>query len=337
MGIKDFYEFTNSINRTSRILEKIGAMSSAIELAQKTMAPFFSEKAYTPTIIKLAQEQQRIASILAPQLEIFAKQQKIFNTITPQMALISEALKPYLELRERFKVYDFNAISNKWAQITEVIAKQRVNSMLLADYWIIMDDKLFNELKDKCLNDRFDTNKYIVRYYSNHKFENIKNVLAQIKNSNCLESRQVEIFEDCYTAMKKLSNKIACNTLIPTLTAQADGLLTAICNIIPNEVKKVIMEEKGIKKNSSTATIILAYLETLTVHGTTEKFKVVIKGKAFNKPKKNDKYKKSRHKILHGKCDYGSKENLVRCWLEIAFLIKVYCLILAKQQEKEIA
>ena len=349
MSIKDFYEIANKINFSKQTFEHIGTMTSAIEYAQKAMFPYWNDyykhiipqinmikEITTPYIMQLTQNQARITKILAPQLELFAKQQQIFNNIAPQIALASEAMKPYLELRERLKEYDFGAISKKWAQIAEVITKQRVNSILLDDYWIIIDDNLFSELKEQYLNDKFDANKHIVSYYSKHKFANIELVLEQIKECDCLKSEQIKIFEDCYTVMKKLSCRVACNTLIPTLTAQSDGLLNAICNIIPEEDKKAIMKEKEIKE-SSTASIILCYLESLTIHGTTEKFKIVIKEKAFGKQKKNATYQKSRHKILHGKCDYGSKENLVRCWLEIAFLIKVYCLILIKQQEKEVA
>ena len=346
MSNKDFYEFAKKLDRSSRIFESVGSISSNMEHIFKILTPYLNnyEKllptinifqiSITPTIIKLAAEQQRIAKIFTPQMEIWAKQEKIFNSMLPQMALLSEALKPYLEWNEKFKGYDFESISRKWTQLSEVLAKQKVNSILLADYWIIMDNNLFDELKEHCLNGKFDVNKYIIQYYSKNKFANIELVLNQIKNSNCLKNTQIEIFNDCYSVMKKMSYKIACNTLIPTLTAQTDGLLSIICDIIPKKIQKAIMQEKSVQKNS-TAIIILAYLETLTVHGATEKFKTVIKEKAFSRPKKNDTYQKSRHTILHGKCGYGSKENLIRCWLEIAFLIKVYCLILAKQQEEK--
>ncbi len=197
-----------------------------------------------------------------------------------------------------------------------------------------MDKDLFDELKENCINNNFNPNKHIIRYYSNHKFLNVKRILNQIKQVNCLNKERIDILEDCYTAMKQLSFKVACNTIIPTLSAQADGILNEISKLIPKEILDQILKESQKTKNS-TATIILAYLETLMVHdGTIEKFKIVIKENAFGKPKKSAKYHKSRNSVLHGSCSYGSKENLVRAWLEIAFLIKVYYLILLEQQKQ---
>lgn len=349
MGIKDVYELANRINTMKSVFENTRTLHSVAEYAQKLTLPYISEycsrvssktnmlkKMYTPSIIKMAQNQLRISQMILPQLENLNKRQKMLEGITPQLALVSEAMKPYLELKNKFAKYNIVSINEKLAQLSEIYIKQSLNSILLKDYWIIMDENLFNELKEHCSDDKFDANKLIVRYYSKNKFSNIKIVLDQIKSADCLEDKQIEILEDCYAAMKKLSYKIACNTVIPTLTAQADGLLFVICEIIPAEIKETIMKENNIQKYSFAA-IISAYLETLAVYDTAEKFKQVIKKKAFGKSQKNDSYQKSRHKILHGSCDYGTKENLVRCWLEIAFLIKVYCLIAALQNKKEAA
>lgn len=350
MNIDEINKIANSLSQSKPALKSLNTMSIALERARNSVFPYWAnycknmmpkitmfKELVTPHLLQIAQEQQRISKIVMPQLEIIARQQqKIYDIVTPQITLISEAMRPMLEINEKFKNYNFQAIYDRYKQIANVLAKQRVKSILLENYWLIMDQTLIDELIENSLDNKFDPHKHIIRYYSKHKFANMKLVLNQMKMSNCLKNEQIEIFENCYSAMKKLSCKVACNTLIPTLTAQSDGLLGGICEIIPESDKKVILKEKDKSKNS-TALIIHSYLEKLNLFDIAEQFKTVIKDNAFGKPKKNSTYKKSRHKILHGKCGYGNKENLVRCWLENAFLIKVYCQILAKKQEKEIA
>ncbi len=350
MNIYEINKFANSLNQSNLAFKTLNEISMSLERAKNAVFPYWADyyknmipqmtmfkEIATPYLMRIGQEQQRISKIFMPQLEIIARlQHKMYDIVIPQIALASEAMRPMFELKEKVKNCNFQAIYDKWEQIAKVLAKQQVNSILLENYWLIMDQTLFDELIKNSLDDKFAPNKHIISYYSNHKFANIELVLNQMKRSNCLKNEQIEIFEDCYSVMKKLSCKVACNTLIPTLMAQSDGLLSAICEIIPESDKEAILKEKDKSKNS-TALIIQCYLEQLNLFNTTEQFKTVIKDNAFGKPKKNSTYKKSRHKILHGKCSYGSKENLVRCWLENAFLIKVYCIILAKQQEKEVA
>lgn len=346
MSIKNVYEIANKVEEAKSAFAKMSNAALRMSYLNKSLFPSIGEYSNllpqfniikdiaTPRILQIAQQQQNLINQIAPQIKLFSEQQKMFNLITPQIALVSEAMQPYLAMREFIQKYDFGAINRRWAEISEVLVKTRLNSILLADYWLIMDDNLFEELKNNYFDKKFNPNKHIVRYYSNHKFANIEKVLKQIKQVNCLCDERIDILEDCYTAMKQLSCKVACNTIIPTLSAQADGILNEIIKLIPKEILDQILEESQKTKNS-TATIILAYLETLMVHGgTIEKFKVVIKEKVFGKTKKNAKYQKSRNSVLHGSCSYGSKENLVRAWLEIAFLMKIYYLILLEQQKQ---
>ena len=346
MSIKDIYEIANKVEGAKLAFTRIANTAFQMNYLRKSLFPSIGaysnllpkfniiKNIATPSILQIAQQQQSLINQIAPQIKLFSEQQKMLNSITPQIALVSEAMQPYLVMRELMQKYDFVAINRRWAEISEVLARERVDSILLSDYWLIMDDNLFEELKSNCYNKKFNPNKHIVRYYSNHKFANIEKVLKQIKQVNCLCNKRIDILEDCYTAMKQLSCKVACNTIIPTLSAQADGILNEIIKLIPKEILDQILEESQKTKNS-TATIILAYLETLMVHGgTIEKFKVVIKEKAFGKTKKNAKYQKSRNSVLHGSCSYGSKENLVRAWLEIAFLMKIYYLILLEQHKQ---
>lgn len=332
MGIYDLLKLSESLEHTRKTLMNLpmGYMSAVSE-SLKSYHQIHEQLKFlrTPTIIKTIQKQQELARQLTPFFHLMSQQGSLLSNIAPQIAIISEAMKPYLALK------DFSQIGNKWLQIDEILSKQRANSILLDNYWLIIDNELFESIKEESKNRNFDVNKFIVKYYSNHKFENISKILESIIDYKCVSATRIKILKDCHIAMKKLSCSVACNIVIPVITAQTDGILADICKLIPEEFIDSLKQEEKIKKNSSTATIILCYLETLMAGKTVEQFKLVIKEKAFGKQKKNQKYRKSRHGILHGNCNYGSKENLVRAWLELAFISKIYCLIINIQNDND--
>ena len=324
-----------------KISPELYALSENYKSIQKAFSPCIEsirkiQSLMSPQIQQYALAQQRfIQAFSSPYVELLNKNRKVLNELTLSLSLISKAMQPYINMVEKIQA-NYSYIEDFSKTISKFLEIERVNSMLLNDYWLIFDIDLINEIKKKSKNEKFNVNQFIVNKYSFNKFEKINELLDDIKNMDCIEDERISIIESCYTIMKQCSAKNACNVVIPTLTAQLEGILKEINKLIPDDILKKILNEYKLEK-TSTVQITLHYLEDEISNSfrTIHKFKTVIKNKTFGRVEKEDKkYRKSRHAILHGNCHYGSKENLVRTWLELAFLVKIKLEILSCQERK---
>ena len=322
-----------------KISPELYALSENYKSIQKAISPCIEsiqriQSLISPKIQQYALAQQRfIQAFSSPYIEIIHRNKKVLNELIMPLSLISKAMQPYINMVEKIQS-NYSYIEELSKTISRFIEIERIDSMLLNDYWLIFDRDLINEIKDNLDNEAFNINKFIVRKYSYNKFEKIKELLDDIKQSECIKEERIPIIESCYTVMKQCSAKNACNAIIPTLTAQLEGILKEIIEIIPKDSFNKIIKEYDLKKES-TVLITLHYLEDEIRNSfrTIQKFEIVIKDKAFGRVEKEDKkYRKSRHSILHGSCHYGCKENIVRAWLELAFLVKIKFEIMSCQE-----
>lgn len=208
-----------------------------------------------------------------------------------------------------------------------------VTSKADEQYWIVDDDILIKQLQGQTEN---KYSEIITSYYTQENYINVKKLLYKWKKITCIADRMT-IFEDCYNAMQTISDKrIINNTVIPTLTAQITGLTEDLHKLVPTSEYDTIKKEltRG-GKTPSEGEITLEYLwrqEPLKEISDcyTVIFEAVMKNtrKIENFTKEDlEKYNKYRNKILHGDkqfLNYGTDENLVRSWLELNTLIKVY-------------
>lgn len=312
-------------------------ISTNLEHIQKTLNQYNSivnsvglqtriNNSITPALAKAIETQQKMLNSMAPYLDVIEKAQKLSINIQPQLTLISRALEPTLEMIERVNSsFNYGLFEQNLRKITEVLEAYSLKSMILGDYWIVFEGELISEIKDKMSDTGYDVTHHIIEYYTRNEHEKIKGLLDYIEERNCIPKR-LPILKDCFEIVVNNPCSISCTVVIPTLTAQADGVLKEIVNIaIPQNIKHKICQTYGFS-DTSTAKIADCYLKEYSTGtlDTIENFEKVIKEKAFQRCDEKSSYQKSRQAILHGGCSYSTKENLVRAWLEIIFLAKLY-------------
>ena len=200
-------------------------------------------------------------------------------------------------------------------------------------YWVIDDQVLIKQLQG------YSEDKYseiITNYYTKNKYENIEKLFNNWQGIDCISER-IKIFENCIKTMKVLSDKDLINTvIIPTLLAQTTGITEDLHELVPNETQKQLKNElTNNGKTPSKGEITTEYLwqqerkrEVFDCYNVI--FNAVMKNTKnteFFSQEDLEKYNKYRNKILHGDkqfLNYGTDENLVRSWLELNILIKVY-------------
>ena len=200
-------------------------------------------------------------------------------------------------------------------------------------YWVIDDEALLKILGDLPSEEYSNT---ITGYYTKDNYANIEKLLDKWRNITYITDR-ITIFEDCYKAMQVMTDKrVINNTVIPTLTAQITGLAEDLHKLVPTDKHDTIKQELTRNgKSPSEAEITVEYLwrqeqkrEVFDCYNVI--FKAVMKNtrKIENFTEDDlEKYNKYRNKILHGDkqfLNYGTDENLIRSWLELHTLIKVY-------------
>lgn len=200
-------------------------------------------------------------------------------------------------------------------------------------YWVI-DDKTLLKILSNIPSEEYSNQ--ITEYYTKDNYGNIEKLLNKWRNITYIADRMI-IFEDCYNAMQTITDKrMINNTVIPTLTAQISGLTEDLCALVPRTECDTLKQELTIGgKTPSKGEITVEYLwrqeqksEVLDCYNVI--FNAVMKNtKNIEHFSKEDleKYNKYRNKILHGDkqfLNYGTDENLVRSWLELNILIKVY-------------
>ncbi len=211
---------------------------------------------------------------------------------------------------------------------------------LKSGFWIIEDDEVITHLKEN-LHTRVDQEYYICDYYSKDAWGNLATIVESWAECKPIRDRH-PILKDCFTALKLAQGQdinIA-NLVVPTLLAQIDGIRDEILDAVPDILSKIKINveftpEEFIKKERkiqfSTVRSILSKLIS-------DEYGIIFyevicegifqSGYAFAREKKKGENlnNMNRNKIIHGDkilLDYGTKENLIRAFLCVDFMIKV--------------
>lgn len=256
-----------------------------------------------------------------PELANFCDNAKIIVTA------INKVLTPYVEALQ--KIIE----SPEFIQFIEGLQLALVLYKAEEKYWVIDDYKLLEILKPLKEEDYSNT---ITNYYVKDNYRNISTLINEWENNTNISDR-MPIINSCYRAMTTTNDKSVINTVvIPTLLAQITGLTEDLHELVPTSDRKQLEKELSTKGHSpSKGEITTEYLwrqegkrEVFDCY--TVIFEAVMKNtqKVENFSKEDlEKYNKYRNKILHGDkqfLNYGTDENLIRCWLELNTLIKVY-------------
>lgn len=263
---------------------------------------------------------------------------KTIKEVSPELYQGVETLKVISNVMHHFAQRTQKALQNlanspEFKQFIEDCKTQIVINRAEERYWVIDDEFLIKQLQG------YSEDKYseiITNYYSRNNYENIEKLFNSWQDIDCISER-MKIFENCIKTMKALSDKDLINTIIiPTLLAQTTGITEDLHNLTPTNARNIIKQELTKEGNTpSKGEVTTEYLwrqernkELADCY--TVIFEAVMKNtdkKAVFTEEDLKKYNKYRNKILHGDkqfLNYGTDENLVRSWLELNILIKVY-------------
>ena len=270
---------------------------------------------------KISNNLKELIKEACPELVNFCDNAKIIVTA------INKILSPYVEALQ--KIIE----SPEFIQFIEGLQLALVLYKAEEKYWVIDDYKLLEILKPLKEEDYSNT---ITNYYVKDNYRNISTLINEWENNTNISDR-MPIINSCYRAMTTTNDKSVINTVvIPTLLAQITGLTEDLHELVPTTDRKQLEKELSTKGHSpSKGEITTEYLwrqerkrEVFDCY--TVIFEAVMKNtqKVKNVSKEDlEKYNKYRNKILHGDkqfLNYGTDENLIRCWLELNTLIKVY-------------
>lgn len=256
-----------------------------------------------------------------PELANFCDTAKLIVTA------MNKVLTPYVEALQ--KIIE----SPEFIKFIEGLQLALVLYKAKEKYWVIDDYKLLEILKPLKEEDYSNT---ITNYYVKDNYRNISILINEWENNTDISDR-MPIIQSCYRAMTTTNDKSVINTVvIPTLLAQITGLTEDLHELVPTSDRKQLEKELSTKGHyPSKGEITTEYLwrqerkrEVFDCY--TVIFEAVMKNtqKVKNFSKEDlEKYNKYRNKILHGDkqfLNYGTDENLIRCWLELNTLIKVY-------------
>lgn len=282
-----------------------------------------------------------------PQIPFFDDLQKISQAIDAFMAPILKAAQKFAEAVQPI-------IEKAGLAFLDYIDTIQLKSELVRNYWIIMDEKLLKLLKDSNKRNIQDIEQIIIDYYKANNFSNLKELFEPYRGNKSFANR-FSVVDSCIEILKNNSLEISSHVVIPTLLSQITGIYDALPKLVPeqqkNEIKKQLKENnKKIlcplsadgKKPSNCEFVVQGnakinkdifeqYMMEKVSYGVYYNYKEVI-ANTFKNSKQVDKIQDDirkkgvfRHKILHGiDLQYNSAENVVKCFMELAFLMKMY-------------
>lgn len=282
-----------------------------------------------------------------PQIPFFDDLQKISQAIDAFMAPILKAAQKFAEAVQPI-------IEKAGLAFLDYIDTIQLKSELVRNYWIIMDEKLLKVLKDSNKRNIQDIEQIIIDYYKENNFSNLKELFEPYRGNKSFANR-FSVVDSCIEILKNNSLGISSHVVIPTLLSQITGIYDAFPKLVPeqqkNEIKKQLKENnKKIlcplsadgKKPSNCEFVVQGnakinkdifeqYMMEKVSYGVYYNYKEVI-ANTFKNSKQVDKIQDDirkkgvfRHKILHGiDLQYNSAENVVKCFMELAFLMKMY-------------
>ncbi|MFV0626866.1 MAG: hypothetical protein ACK5N8_05925 [Alphaproteobacteria bacterium] len=296
-------------------------IQNAIRISENFRESFLS----SDIVHTISQINQQYQQMMAP----FVEYQKMWQ----------KSMEPFLKYQETLQNLTKQFIN------PEVFGKIQLRSVLLHNYWTIMDSELLNKLSSLSDMDSVSIENAVWEHYSENGFDKLENLLNKYMKDEEIIARK-SIFTNCLEIMRKFTPQNAASVVIPTLLSQLSYFYDSLYMLIPIEerkkIKKQLKQETEIKcplcdgkkpndckfvnphKPHNNREIFLQHLEQTSSIYVYYYYKEVI-SKTFDNGKKIEKnadnYTKYRNKVLHGEeLEYGTLGNLIRCWLELMFL-----------------
>lgn len=351
-----FENYANTMNELQRSMSLYHEISiptlpsslyNTMELATKTIPhiPYFDNYSFG---IYLPYENP-LSNAMQPYTEKWSTiQNTIYDSIQPKIISYFED--------------NFASIENAIKRAEEWRA---LNSLLAENYWIVLDNELLDILQEKETKNEEEIEYTIIEYYSNNNFSKIKEQLSKYKDCAYFETRK-NIINSCFSVLEKAPQDDAITVIIPTLLTQISGLYEGLSSLVPPKEEtliKDILKKKtpephcpvtGSCKKQKGCTFVKPSNHSLPKNISNEYVKMVTHSVYYNAfvtviekifangdkvtsmQKKNSKSAKNvyRNPIMHGNnTQYASKNNLIRCFLNLIFLLRIYGILSQKQLE----
>ncbi len=277
-----------------------------------------------------------------------------FDDLQKISQIVDAFLTPFVQIVQEFVKVIEPVISKGALVVLEILDDLQLKSELVRNYWIIMDEKLLKILKESNKRNIAEMEEIIIAYYKEEKFSNLRELFNQYRTNKSFESR-FPIIDSCITVLQNTPVETSSQVVIPTILSQITGIYETLPELVPEqqkrEIKKILKEQdkKNLcplsadgKKPVDCQFVVQGNVKInkdVFEHYIMQKVSVDIyydykniiintfkNGKQIDKLqddiKKNNVF---RHKILHGvDLQYNSTENVVKCFMELAFLMKMY-------------
>lgn len=299
----------------------------------------------------LAQEMQR-------------QHEEMFRLAEPMRRYMEEMdaqTRPFRKLAE-----EYAAQANKWqnlardligpniAELFKPIAFPEILSpelskrfTLKSRYWIVVDDEVFSQLCQIEDADEEALESFLVEHYLKDDCAAMTHLLEGWRACPAIQER-MPIFEAVLATVKRLANdpKInVTNAVLPTLIAQLDGLKDDLIKSIPIELqhqKRLELKQDNAVEKVNHYDIVTYCIEEMINTFSALMLADVIFDVLFKHGNKIIQQDEGvfRNKILHGDkefLDYGTKENLVRVFLYVDFVIKLIAEVQSNAQYQQAA
>lgn len=356
------------IDKYSNLLNQLSQQANlyaSLDIPKIPLSVFENAKLISNALPRISTPMMHINNSLS---EMFLQNQNQLNLISQQFFAIQSSLPKISAVYNSIQPQILSFFENNFSSIENSIRRREewrvLNSRLIENYWIILDNELLDILQKKDITNE-DENKIesiIVEYYLKDNCAKLKTQFSEYDYLEAFKKRKA-IIHDCFFILDKVPLDTASTVVIPTLLAQITGLYDGISTLVPKEEKNRIekeLKEQNAKKLYCPATksckkangctferpsgqklkkdMVKAYMESI-VHSVYYNAFVSVIEKTFLNGEKVKQASNStkniyRHPILHGdNTEYVSRNDLIRCFLELAFLLKLYDILSLKQQE----
>ena len=226
----------------------------------------------------------------------------------------------YDSLNELFKEFEID-------QKTLYCALNEYQWFILPNMPIDIVFELINVSKTE--KSRTNINKVFFNYFTENKYENLKELVDNWNASQNYRPGRLKIINDCLKSITKSDKrKLPSNLIVPTLVAQIDGIQREFLyknDFEPTYGSKVRFkgEEKSVTQNAAWKRVYLPTDEYSSI------INEVILDVLFASVNPGEPIKTpitfSRHKIMHGEhLNYGTSPNMFRTFIILDFLHDLY-------------
>lgn len=174
-------------------------------------------------------------------------------------------------------------------------------------------------------NQRNSINQHFYNYFSSNDFSNLDQMISYWKSTNVLKHTRCKIIKSCVNLLKNDDNNFKPPFLIvPTLVAQIEGIeheLMKKRELYPQGGRWFDTDQNNVTRSqfyeNEDMDLILNSAKSILLEVF---YKSVYPGGSLNSP-----INFNRHKIAHGELlNYGTKYNVIRSFLILDFLIRLY-------------